>query len=489
MKSKEINNMNNRSIFRGPAMKQKIDMKQFILMIAAIAIPVALQNLLTTTGSMVDTIMLASLGEKTVGAVGLCAQFSSLLFSCYWGFVGGGMLFFSQYWGAQDFNGIRRTYGITLSFMMIPGLAFCILASSFPELIMQLYTGSPDIQKIGIEYLRIVGFAYPLQIISMAMSALLRSIERVKIPLAGGIAAVITNFVCNYILIFGKLGFPALGVRGAAIGTVISSFMNILVIIVLSIRHHAPFLLDVSEHFMWNISLIKLYIKKCFPIICNELFIGIGNMAINIVLGHQVDEAIAATAVFRTLEGIIISFFSGFSNASSVLVGKEVGAGHHNVAFARALRLVYMCSGLIGCVAMLLIILHKPMLQLMGLSGLSFQYATGMLIIYALICLIRMGNWVQNDTFRAAGDAGYGSIMEITFMFFMVLPTIFIANFVLHAPFLLVFALCYVDEPVRYILMQRHLYSGKWIRPVSTEGLKKIEAFRKENNITFKVNA
>lgn len=452
-------------------------------MIAAIAIPVALQNLLTTTGSMVDTIMLASLGEKTVGAVGLCAQFSSLLFSCYWGFVGGGMLFFSQYWGANDHDGIRKTYGLTLCFMMIPGLVFCILACTTPELIMHLYTNSTDIQEIGIKYLRIVGFAYPLQIIAMAMSALLRSIERVKIPLVGGIAAVLTNFVCNYILIFGKFGFPKLGVQGAAIGTVLSTFVNILVIVILSIKVKAPFLLDISSHFKWNTALIKLYLKKCFPIICNELFIGIGNMAINIVLGHQIDEAIAATAVFRTLEGIIISFFSGFSNASSVLIGKEVGAGHHEVAFARAWRLVYMCSGLIGFVALLLIIIHNPLLHVMGLSGLSYEYATGMLIIYGIICLIRMGNWVQNDTFRAAGDAGYGSIMEITFMFLLVLPTIFTANFALHAPFLLVFALCYVDEPIRYIIMQRHLYSGKWIRPVSGEGLKQIDAFREKNHI------
>ena len=461
----------------------KVDMRQFLGMIAVIAIPVALQNLLSTTGSMVDTIMLASLGEKTVGAVGLCAQFSSLLFSCYWGFVGGGMLFFSQYWGAGDHENIRKSYGMTLSFMLIPGIAFAIFAVCFPEVVMNLYTDSKDIQVIGIQYLKIIGFAYPLQVIAMAMSALLRSIERVKIPLAGGIAAVLTNFVCNYILIFGKLGFPALGVRGAAIGTVISSAVNILVIVVLAKAHKAPFLLDFSQHFKWNRKLIKLYLQKCFPIICNELLIGIGNMMINIVLGHQVDEAIAATAVFRTLEGIIISFFSGFSNASSILVGKEVGAGHHELAFARAWRLVYLCSGLIGGVALILILVHQPLLHVMGLSGASFEYATGMLIIYAIICLIRMGNWVQNDTFRAAGDAGFGSIMEITFTFLMVQPAIHLANDYFHAPFLLVFALCYIDEPVRYIIMQRHLYSRKWIRPVSDSGLATIGAFREKYGV------
>ena len=155
---------------------KNFDWGYFLKHIAIIAVPVALQNLLTTTGSMVDTIMLASIGEKAVGAVGLCAQFSSLMFAGYWGFVGGGMLFFSQYWGARDHDGITRSYGMTLLFMMTVGVLFACLAIFAPEFVMGVYTDKPEIQKIGISYLRIVGFAYPLQVIAMAASALLRSI-------------------------------------------------------------------------------------------------------------------------------------------------------------------------------------------------------------------------------------------------------------------------------------------------------------------------
>ena len=108
--------------------QEKFDWNYFIRHIAIIAVPVALQNLLTTTGSMVDTMMLASLGEQTVGAVGLCAQFSSLMFAGYWGFVGGGMLFFAQYWGAKNDDGITRSFGLTLSFMMGVAVIFSFLA-------------------------------------------------------------------------------------------------------------------------------------------------------------------------------------------------------------------------------------------------------------------------------------------------------------------------------------------------------------------------
>ena len=216
------------------------------------------------------------------------------------------------------------------------------------------------------------------------------------------------------------------------------------------------------------------------------MLIGVGNMLINVVLGRQTEQAIAAVAVFRTMEGLVIAFFSGFSNAASVLVGKEVGAGNHETAFQRAKRLVYLCSGIIGVACLVLLLIHNPLLHTLGLSGESYRIGTGMLIIYSVAAIIRMGNWAQNDTYRSAGDAAFGSILEITFMYLMVLPFVYLSNFYFHAPFLLVFAFCYIDEPIRYILMQRHLYSGKWIRPVSGPGLATIEEFRKQHGIQMK---
>lgn len=468
-------------------MKQKkFDWGYFLKHIAIIAVPVALQNLLTTTGSMVDTIMLASIGEKAVGAIGLCAQFSSLMFSGYWGFIGGGMLFFAQYWGAKDDEGITRSYGMTLLFMMTVGLVFAALAICVPEFVMGVYTDKAEIQAIGISYLRIVGFAYPLQILAMAMSALLRSIEQVRIPLYGGIASVVANCFFNYLFIFGKCGLPKMGASGAAVGTVLAGIVNLLVLIGFVLYKKIPYVLEFSKHFRWTRSAVAQYLEKCFPIICNEVLIGVGNMLINVVLGRQTEQAIAAVAVFRTMEGLVIAFFSGFSNAASVLVGKEVGAGNHETAFQRAKRLVYLCSGIIGVACLVLLLVHNPLLHTLGLSGESYRIGTGMLIIYSVAAIIRMGNWAQNDTYRSAGDAAFGSILEITFMYLMVLPFVYLSNFYFHAPFLLVFAFCYIDEPIRYILMQRHLYSGKWIRPVSGPGMATIEEFRKQHGIQMK---
>ena len=457
--------------------------RSFLKKIAMIAVPVALQNLLTTTGSMVDTMMIASLGQTEVGAVGLCAQFSSLMFAGYWGFVGGGMLFFSQYWGAKDDDGINRSYGLTLTCMMTVGLLFGLLAVCFPEAVMRLYTDKEPIRKIGVEYLRIAGFGYPLTVFSMAMSALLRCTGRVRIPLWGSIVGVATNILLNWMLIFGNLGAPAMGVRGAATATVIAQAVNCAVVLIAARASGHAYLLAVRRHFRWSRMFVKAYLRKCFPIICNEVLIGLGNMVINIVLGRQPEEAIAALAVFRTIEGMVIGFFAGFSNASSVLVGTKVGAGKLDTAYGRAWRLVYLCQGFIAILGVVLIALHTPILNLLGMHGESFRLAFGMMVIYLAMGILRMGNWTQNDTFRAAGDATYGTVLEIVFMWLMLLPLVCVSGLVLKWPTLAVFALCYADEPIRYILMQVHLFRGKWIRPVTPEGQKALQGWKPDRSL------
>ena len=459
---------------------QPFPWRNFLKQVSVIAVPVALQNLLTTTGSMVDTMMIASLGPHQVGAVGLCAQFSVLMLNCYWGFVGGGMLFFSQYWGNKDHQGINRSYGLTLCCMMTVALIFCLLATVFPHQVMRLYTDKPAIQAVGIEYLRIVGFSYPLTVLSMAMAALLRCTERVRIPLAGALVGVSVNIFLNWTLIFGRLGLPALGVRGAALATVIAQGMSVLTVFLLARKNGHPYLLAIRRHFKWTGALVRSYFHKCFPIILNEVLIGAGNMVINVVLGRQPEEAIAALAVFRTIEGLIIGFFAGFSSAASVLVGKEVGAGRIQVAYSRAWRLVYLCQICIAALGALLLSLHRPLLALMGMEGNTFRIAFGLIAIFSGVAVIRMANWAQNDTFRAAGDAAYGTILEIVFMWALVLPCVWLSGMVWHAPTLVVFALCFVDEPIRYVLMQVHLFRGKWIKPVTPEGKAALAAWQAE---------
>ena len=454
---------------------------QFLRMVFTIALPVALQNLLTNTGSMVDTMMIGSIGETYVGAVGLCAQFSSLMLSCYWGLLGGGILFFSQYWGAKDEAGMTRSYGMMLVSMLTVGLIFGGLAVFAPAWVMSVYTDKVIYQEIGIQYLRIVGLAYPLQVFSTAMCGLLRSTERVRIPLIASIVSVCSNIFLNWVFIFGHLGAPAFGVRGAAMATVSAACINVAVILALCALRGFPYIFRVKAHFAWTRQSLGEFAKKCFPIICNELAIGISNLIINMVLGRQATEAIAALAVFRTIEGMVIAFFSGFSSASSVLVGNRVGAGEHEEAHWIANRCVYLCAGTILVVCLGIVAVHTPLLHLMGLRNASFDYATQMLVVYCVIAVLRMSNWISNDTCRASGDAITGTCMEIAFMYLLNIPMLCLAGLYWHAPFLLVFMCSYMDEPIRFVLMQFHMHSGGWVRPVTENGRTALPEFRRRH--------
>lgn len=454
--------------------------KSFLKKLAAIALPIAFQNLLTTTASMVDTMMVAPLGEKTVGALGLCAQFSSLMFCSYWGFVGGGMLFFSQYWGSKEDDGIERSYGMTWLCMMTVGILFSCIAILAPNLVMRIYTDKESIGQIGVQYLRIVGFSYFLQVFATVMSSLLRCTERVRIPVIASVVSVCTNIFLNWVFIYGHLGLPAMGVRGAALATTCACAVNVLTIYLLAWGTKYPYLFRIRGHFRWTAAQLKAYFVKCFPILCNEVLIAIGNMIINITLGRQTEQVIAALAVFRTLEGLFIGFFAGFSNAASVLVGTCVGAGELDTAYERAKRLVYSCSVFILLTGLAIFALHKPILTRMSLSGESYAIGTRLLQIYVAVAVIRMGNWIQNDTYRAAGDAVHGTVLEIIFMYAMVLPCVLVGGFVLKLPYWAVFLCCYMDEPIRYVLMQIHLYSGKWVKPVTEIGLAALPAFREK---------
>lgn len=454
--------------------------RPFLRNLCAIAIPVAMQNLLTTTGSMVDTIMVKPLGEDTVGALGLCAQYSSLMFSCYWGFVGGGMLFMSQYYGAKDEKGVERSYGMTMFFLLSVALLFGAMAIFCPEMIMKLYTNKAGHQAIGVQYLHIVGYAYVFQVISMGMSILLRTTGHATIPLIASIVSVSTNIFLNWVLIGGHLGAPAFGIKGAAMATVAAGMMNVLVIIILSAAIRYRLLFRIRKHFAWSRASIRNYLHKCFPIICNELLVGIGFMIINITLGRQPEHIINAVSVFRIIEGLIIGFFAGFSNASSILVGTCVGEGQPRVAFERAKRLIYLCSGVIATVEIILFALRRPILTTMSLSGQSYAAGVNLLLIYFIAAVFRMGNWMQNDTYRVSGDTIFGTVLEISFQYAMVIPCMLLAAFYFHAPYWVVFLCCYIDEPIRYFLMQCHFYSAKWIKPVTDVGKKALEAFLKE---------
>ncbi len=451
--------------------------KAFYKSVLTLLIPIIIQQFITSFVSLLDNVMVGSLGTEAISAASIANQVMMVFCLAVFGGMSGAGIYGAQFFGKGDMDGMRHTFRFKMYFGVLISAAavliYLIFGESFIASFLRGESNGGDLDltlRSGCNYLYIMLWGLPPFALVQVYAGTLRESGETRAPMFAGICAILTNLFGNWVLIFGNLGAPALGVRGAALATVIAQAVSCLVVLVEARRSGHRYLLAVRRHFRWSRRFVSVYLKKCFPIICNEVLIGLGNMVINIVLGRQPEEAIAALAVLRTLEGLVIGFFAGFSNASSVLVGTEVGAGRLDVAYGRAWRLVYLCQGFIALLGVTLVALHTPILTVMGMRGESFRLAFGMLAIYLAAAVIRMGNWTQNDTFRAAGDATTGTVLEIIFMWLMVLPCVCISGLVLKWPTLAVFALCYVDEPIRYVMMHRHLYKGKWIRPVTPEG-------------------
>ena len=442
--------------------EKRIRWNVFAQAVYTIALPIAFQNLLSTTASMVDTIMIGSMGELSVAAVGICSQISSLFFSCYFGFAGGALLFFSQYWGAKSEKGINKTFGLSMSFMLLVGLLFGAVAMTKPEFLLGIYTDKKNIIEVAIPYIRIVGFAYPLQVLAVIISFLMRATERVKIPLVSSAVALVVNFVLNWILIYGRFGMPQMGAAGAAVGTLVSGIVNLIILTVFLLKDKKTVTLHVQEMFHWGEGFAGTYLSKCIPILCNELFYGIGQMLINIVIGRQSESAIAAMAAFR------------------VLVGKEIGAGRHMKGYQYVKGFTILCPAITFGICLVGVIFNRPLLSLFGLGAEAMEYGKYMLIIYLAAGTVRTCNYIMNTCYRAGGEAIFGTVLEIICLYTISVPATWVAGMVLHLPFLAVFAFLYTDELIRLVFELCYTASGKWVKPVTQEGRATLEEFHEQ---------
>ena len=363
--------------------------KDYLQVMITIALPIAFQNLLTTTASMVDTIMIGGQGERCVAVVGICSQIGSLFFSCYWGLASSSILFFSQYWGAKDEKGINKTFGLTFLCMSVVSFAFAAVCILNPSFLLRVYTDKTAIIEEAAPYMRIVGFAYPLQTFAVLISFLLRTTERVKAPLTCSIVSLVVNFCINYVLIYGKFGMPKMGVAGAAVGTLVSGAVNLILLFLYLLRSKCSVSLHLSQMFVFKGGFIRRYLMNAFPILCNELLYGVGQMLVNIVIGHQDESAIAAMAAFRVCEGFVYAFFGGLSNATSVVVGQAVGAGDHMRAYRFMKRSALFCPLITFAIVLTCAVLHQPLLSLFGLGDTAMVYGMYMLYIYLFFRMLK----------------------------------------------------------------------------------------------------
>ena len=449
-----------------------------------LALPIAFQNMLTSSFSLVDTLMVSMLGDISLAAAGMAGQWSWLLNIFLFGVSSGAAIFISQYFGVDDKKGIHRTSGLALVSGLVLGAIFMIAACLAPAAVMRIFGDEEAVIAEGVAYLRIAGFSYFAVVISGVWSSVLRSTAQVKLPMYVALITTVENAVLNYLFIFGGFGIPAMGIRGAALATVASSWTGAILLLVLSLRPGNIVYAPLRELLHFSKASIALFYRKALPVMANESMWGLGTFCFNAIYGALGYENYEALTILRTFESIAFAFFVGLCNASCVMVGKSVGAGKIGRACQDALRFTILIPAVSIVIGWIIILYRAQLVSVFNLSGNISETvlltAQSLLVVYALEIPLRNIPYIQIvGVFRSGGDTTTGVIYDLSCLWGLSLPATLIAAFVLDLPFVAVFAVMYLCEDIiKSILCLRHFRSAKWLRPVTPEGIAGLEEWK-----------
>ena len=448
-----------------------------------LAFPVAMQNLLTSSFILVDTIMVGQLGDLSLSAVGMAGQFGWFLNMITFGMCSGAAVFISQYWGAKDTAGIRRTYGIAVVSVCLISALFFVIGLLFPEGVVRIFNREPDVVEAGAAYLRIACWSYLATGVNMVFCIVLRSTENVKLPMYVSLVTTVLNAFMDYGLIFGAFGMPEMGIRGAALATVISAWAGPVLILAVSAIQRNMLISPIKDLFGFNKRSIAEYYEKATPVIINETLWGLGTLLFSVIFANLGYQYYAAVTIFRTFENIAFVFFIGLCNASSIMVGKNVGAGHIKRAVEDSRRFVLfvsLCSVLTG---VLIIIFRFQLASVFNLSGSitpeTLKLTASLLLVYGIELPVRNLPYILIvGTFRPGGDTRIGMKLDLLSLWLCSVPLATLAAFVFKLPFIAVFAIMYAAEDyLKAILCVKYYFTYNWLRPVTDQGIKGLEEF------------
>ena len=433
-----------------------------------IAVPVTLQSMLQASFSIVDQIMIGQLGETNISAVGLGSNFS-LIFSVVIGAVGAvaGILI-AQFMGAEDKKEAWCSFDVSLICGIMISALFLLAAGAFPLQILGLYTEDMSIINTGAVYFRIVAFSYIPMAVSNILSAWLRCREHATIPFLASFGAVAVNTGLNYLLIFGKFGFPRMEIKGAAIATLISQLFNLVFIVigfVVCNRRDGdkPVL---SLHFK-KIT-IRDYLVMIMPILVSEFLWSLGQNVESAVYGHLGTSNLAAYTLTGPIQGLIVGALSGLSAAAGVMIGKRLGRKEYDEAYAESKKIMY--AGLAGSVvvASLLILLAGVYTGLYRVDNSVKELGKILLIVFALYAPVKVENMIlSGGIIRSGGNTKIIMVIDIVGTWCIGIPLCLLAAYVFRWGIVGVYALLTTEEIFRLAVALVIFRKRKWMISLS----------------------
>lgn len=442
-------------------------MNQFYKKFFILMLPMALKELISSLTNLVDTIMIGRLGDAPIAAIGIGNQIYFLFTVFLFGISCGAGVFSSQFWGKQDIPKMRKILGLNLLLAMGLALVFMFAAITFPVQIFNAFKAAPEALNEGVTYLRIVCIGYFATAITTAFDSSVCCSEKAALPFIVRAVGLLVNVVLNWILIFGRLGAPAMGVKGAAVATVIARFSELAVMLSAVYGRKMIQAASFKELFTIPKEIVVKFFKTSSAVILNEMAWALGTTAYSWVFARISPEAIVVITIVQNIERLMLVFFHGGGNAGGVFIGKAVGAGNYKEAYEYGKRLAVL-SVITSVVLSLIFVAARPIILMpYQVSAEVYNQSMNLLAVVAVMMNIKALTFLLIvGVFRNGGNPGAAFLIDIGCVWLVGVPMVTLGGLVLHLPLLISYAMMCSEEIVKVIISVTYFKKKKWMRNV-----------------------
>ena len=430
--------------------------------IIRLALPMALQQFMTALVGACDAIMLGKLSQNAMSAVSLATQVTFVFNLFMYAFVSGENMFVAQYYGKGDYKGISKIFSLVTKACGVVAVIFLIGTFFFPRQIMAVLTNEEELIVLGGEYLRVIGISYVLSSIAQTFLAIMKNCNAVNISTLINSVMVILNIILNAVFIFGLFGCPEMGIRGAALATVLATVVQVVWSVgyvlcrIKSVKlnlHRCE--KEITSHF-W---------QKTIPLLINNLAWGIGFSMYSVVMGHLGTDAVAANGIANISKNLIVCFCLGLGNAGSIIVGNRLGANRLEEA-KEAGGLLTKTAIIAGILSGVVLIILSPFItRMVDLTPTARGYLQKMLLICSYYIAGKSVNCMTiGGIFAAGGDSKFGMMCDSITLWCITVPLGCICAFILKLPVMIVYFVLNLDEIIKLPVVYKHYKKYKWIK-------------------------
>lgn len=443
--------------------------KKFYQTLAAFALPIAAQQLITVGVNMADNIMLGQLGETSMSGATLANNFISLFQIMCMGFGMGASVLTSRFYGMKERNSLKKAINIMFRLEFIVATLFAVATALIPGKIMGMFTTDADIIRAGTGYLLISIPCYYLNGYAMTTSIVLRSVGKATIPLMSSIYSFFINIFFNWMFIFGHLGAPEMGVNGAALGTLIARVVEFSITMGYLLLKDQNIQMRIKDLFMNTRDLYGEYIRISIPVLISDTLLGLGNVAVSTVMGHIGAAFVAANAITTVTMQLATVVIQGISQASCTITGITLGEGEPEKAQKQGVTFaaIGFLIGAVGCG--LILLLRGPIIGAYKILPETKALAYELMDAVAIVVLFQSANSIlTKGVLRGGGDTKFLMVADILFLWVCSIPLGALAGLVFHWPGFWIYTMLKIDQFIKAIWCLFRLKSGKWIKKIKS---------------------